>query len=412
MYKKQKEGRKMNKEIIPVSPIIDHTEEAVLTGNRKKKSRAKAKQAFAYVISAMLSANLLLCSWGYIKENISSESFGDKLIYEIYYGGMLKKPTATTPQSPDTVAKDTAPSLPVAAEPYPPNVDEANQNQTNANEVAEAFVKLYEYDPSLVPEGTYPIIPYDLSSEADGELKIFNDTEFSVDINALAKSEALTSGTEYTEEPLVLIVHTHGTEAYSEPGVMGYSETFNIPRSYDVSKNVIHIGKIMARVMNENGINTIQCDVMHDAESYLGAYERSAETVKDYLQRYPSIKYVFDIHRDSVLLEDKTKTRPITIADGKVAAQIMTVVGSNELGTYHPDWENNLRFAAKLQTMLNSDHLGLARAICLRGSAYNQELAPCSLLFEVGSCGNTLEEAEVSARILAEKLCELIIKGW
>jgi len=82
----------MNKEIIPVSPIIDHTEEAVLTGNRKKKSRAKAKQAFAYVISAMLSANLLLCSWGYIKENISSESFGDKLIYEIYYGGMLKNP--------------------------------------------------------------------------------------------------------------------------------------------------------------------------------------------------------------------------------------------------------------------------------------------------------------------------------
>jgi stage II sporulation protein P len=234
----------------------------------------------------------------------------------------------------------------------------------------------------------------------------------SVDINQYAEAEQTVEGCNLSADPIVLIIHTHGTEAYSEEGVFGYSETYNIPRSYDVTKNVIHIGSVIASVLNDNGVLTLQSDVMHDAESYLGAYERSAETVKDYLERYPTIKYVFDIHRDSVLLEDKTKTRPITVANGEVAAQIMTVAGSNELGAYHPNWEMNLTLAAKLQKDLNESYLGLARAICLRGSTYNQELAPYSLLFEVGSCGNSLKEAEVSARILANTLAEIIKNGW
>ena len=393
----------MNNELILYSPTYEN-EMAKPKMHKNKKRIARNAARFA---SFFLTLNFILCSVFYIAHRVNAESFAKKATYGLFFGGILE-----LPREESIGEKGEAPSLPASADPLPLNTTDINNEAEAVPTIAEAFVKLYEYDLSLVPEELYPIIPYDLSSEGDGVLKLYNDTEMDVDINSYANAEYTEMPTVSSDDPIVLIIHTHGTEAYSEEGVLGYSETYNIPRSHDVTKNVIAIGKIMSRVLNEHGVATVPCDVMHDAQSYLGAYERSAETIKDYLKRYPSIKYVFDVHRDSVLLEDKTKTRPVTIAEGKTAAQIMTVAGSDEMGVYHPDWEKNLNLAAKLQTMLNKEYLGLARAICLRGSSYNQELAPYSLLFEVGSCGNSFSEAAHAAEILANTLSELIKNGW
>lgn len=401
----------MSKEIIAISPVYDKTPyySAEYYLNRRRKTTSSHKKTITRAISFVLALNMVVCLFFFCANNENLEAVMKRFVITNLSSGLISDLPADTQITPaDKPSSDWIPTVADPTEDEEPNEEPIIQ----ANPSLEAFLKLYEFDYSSVPDGLYPIIPYDLSSEADGSLKLYNDTSINVDINAFAAMESSANGIAESEEPIVLIIHTHGTEAYSEEGVLGYSDTYNIPRSYDVTKNVIHIGGIIASVLNENGVNTVQCDVMHDAESYMGAYSRSAETVSSYLKRYPSIKYVFDVHRDSVLLEDKTKTRPVTIADGQVAAQIMTVAGSNELGTYHPEWETNLRLAAKLQTKLNESHLGLARAICLRGSSYNQELSPYSLLFEVGSCGNTIKEAEVSARILAEKLAELIKNGW
>ncbi|MBQ7011186.1 MAG: stage II sporulation protein P [Clostridia bacterium] len=397
----------MNDQLIVVSGIEELTPEDSFSETAKKTTRKKWPTAARRFASVILSMNFALSAVFYAAHNTEPSKLYEGATYGIFFGGMLNKPAQV--QNADPI---TAPSHPVSADPITPETKETTEDNSAVPTIAEAFLKLYEYDLSLVPEGLYPIIPYDLSSEGDGELKLYNDTSLSVDINEYAVAEQTEKGYTGSEEPLVLIIHTHGTEAYSEDGVYGYSDTYNVPRSYDVTKNVVAIGRIMTRIMNENGVNTVQCDVMHDAESYLGAYERSAATIKDYLERYPSIKYVFDVHRDSVLMEDKTKTRPVTIANGKTAAQIMTVAGTDDLGTYYPHWEESLKLAAKLQVELNSDHLGLARAICLRGSSYNQELAPYSLLFEVGSCGNTISEATAAAEILAKQLCDLIKNGW
>jgi len=393
----------MNNELILYSPPNeDKSERPKIKTKNKRYSRNAARFA-----SFFLTLNFMLCSVFFVANRVNTAKLTEKAVYGLFFGGILEMPRKES--LGDTEAP---PSLPASADPLPLETTDKIDDPEAVPTIAEAFIRLYEYDLSLVPEGLYPIIPYDLSSEGDGVLRLYNDTYMDVDINSYANAEVTEQPAAASEEPIVLIIHTHGTEAYSEEGALGYSETYNIPRSHDVTKNVVAIGRIMTRVLNESGVTTVQCDVMHDAQSYLGAYERSAETIKDYLKRYPSIKYVFDVHRDSVLLEDKTKTRPVTIANGKTAAQIMTVAGSDEMGVYHPDWEKNLNLAAKLQTALNKDHLGLARAICLRGSSYNQELAPYSLLFEVGSCGNTFAEASHSAEILANTLAELIKNGW
>lgn len=392
----------MSNMIIPISPIVDKTDEAYFLSGTNKRARKTVKSKFIKrLICLCLSMHFVLCSVFFVGNEQTKIIIKDKIIYGVLYGGHLKSPIQNNENSDVSIPTNSEPDL----------SDNASDSDAE-KDILDAFIKLYEYDLSLVPDELYPIIPYDLSQEKDGELRLFNDTTLKVDINALSETDNTVEATSYSEEPSVLIIHTHGTEAYSEEGVLGYSDFYNIPRSYDVTKNVIAVGRHMAKVLNESGVNAIQCDIMHDAESYLGAYDRSEETIKRYLKAYPSIQYVFDIHRDSVLLEDKTKTRPVTIADGKIAAQIMTVAGSNELGTYHPSWEKNLVFASKLQKNLNENHLGLARSICLRGTTYNQELAPCSLLFEIGSCGNTLSEALVSAELLAIELSRIIKSGW
>lgn len=398
----------MNKEIIAVSPVYDKTPYRVkeMQAHRKAKKLEKSKGLLRY-LGIICLLNVIMCGFFFFEsEGISVKSAYINLTESMLGGISIENKYTNGPAELDHPTSD---YIPTAADP---TATDSTSDDSAALETLKAYLNLYEFDYSKVPEGLYPIIPYDLSSEADGELKLYNDTSLSINVNAYAENQIIQEGITDITDPLVLIVHTHGTEAYSEEGVIGYSDTYNIPRSYDVTKNVIHIGRVMMDVLNANEVPTVQCDVMHDAEGYLGAYGRSAETIKEYLERYPTIKYVFDVHRDSVLMEDKTKTRPITLVNGEIAAQVMTVIGTDELGCYHPDWENNLTLAAKLQKELNTSYLGLARSICLRGSSYNQELSPYALLLEVGSCGNTLKEAEVSAEILATKLAKLIKEGW
>ncbi len=258
-----------------------------------------------------------------------------------------------------------------------------------------------------IPKGTYRIVPTDLATEYDGNIRLYNNTSYDPNIAELLELNTVSSAVP-SNSPLVLVIHTHGTEAYSDPEKGYYSETENIPRTEDTTKNVVAVGKVFCDVLEKNGIGTVHSTVMHDKSGYIDSYERSRRTVEEYLKRYPTIKYVFDIHRDSVLYDDGRKARPICVANGKVAAQIMTVVGSDVVLGDHPDWQNNLSVALKLQKQLIDNSPGFARAICLKASSYNQFLSQGSLLIEIGSCGNTLEEAENAAEYLAEQIADLI----
>ena len=250
----------------------------------------------------------------------------------------------------------------------------------------------------------------DLSLSEYGAAYIYNSTGLTPNTDKLlSASLSLPSPKPNSSAPLVLIVHTHGTESYSEDGAISYlDDGSELARSENVEKNVVAVGKVLADTLIANGIPTVQCTIMHDKLQYKDSYVRSEETIKEYLEKYPSIKLVIDLHRDSVVKSTGELVRPVALADSEPTAQVMCVVGSSWGEESCPNWENNLALALKLRNALNSKYDNLCRPPYLRPSTYNQELAPYSLLLEIGASGNSLEEAKRAVRLVGKELSALL----
>ena len=291
------------------------------------------------------------------------------------------------------------------------NIGEGNDQEIPAGADGEG---LYYYDYSQVPEGFTPIIPMDLSLSSYGNTYINNSTGYSPDTKYLLNKE-LGADKGYvplaqSSSPLVLIIHTHGTEAYSEDGAKYCDDSKDYARTSDARKSVVAVGEAISNILNQNGIPTVHCKILHDSVQYKDSYSRAEQTIKKYLEEYPSIRLVIDIHRDSVIKSSGEIVRPVTNLKGEAAAQVMCVVGSDWAGDEHPAWENDLSLALKLREELNNRCEGICRPVFLKGNTYNQELSEYSLLIEVGSSGNSLAEAQRSAELIAEALTALIPK--
>ena len=148
---------------------------------------------------------------------------------------------------------------------------------------------------------------------------------------------------------------------------------------------------------------------VHDYPKYNGAYDRSKETVQKNLQQYPTIQVVLDIHRDAIMRDSSTKVKPTVEIDGKKAAQMMIIAGMlNTSSTPHPDWRENLSLGMRLQQTLHTTYEGLMRPLSMVDSRYNQQLTHGSLLVEMGSEANTLQEALYSGQMLGRALAEVL----
>ena len=122
------------------------------------------------------------------------------------------------------------------------------------------------------------------------------------------------------------------------------------------------------------------------------------------------MKIVLDIHRDGIEREDGTRVAPVAEIGGRDAAQIMIISGCDD-GTFGmPDYMNNFRFACELQSQTETMFKGLTRPILFDYRFYNQDLTDGSLLIEVGSHGNTLEQAKYSGELIGRSLAELLCK--
>jgi len=206
--------------------------------------------------------------------------------------------------------------------------------------------------------------------------------------------------------PVVLIVHTHGSESYREDDSL-LCDPEDDYRTGNPLKNVVAVGDVLAEVLVASGINTMHCTILFDEESYSTAYASSAAVIRKLTESYPSIRYVLDVHRDA-LLSDGVNYAATAEIDGVSYAQFMMVVGTNESGANHPRWKNCLSAAMKLQTALGEAYPHLVRNISLRTASYNAQYAPISLLMEFGTCGNTLNEARRTAVLVGAELARLI----
>ena len=212
---------------------------------------------------------------------------------------------------------------------------------------------------------------------------------------------------EETDAPQVMIMHTHATESYAPFDSDVYDKRYNW-RTTDNNNNVVAVGAQLAETLRENGISVLHDTTQHDYPSYTGAYERSEKTVRAYLEQYPTIKVVFDVHRDAIERDGAVIVKPVVEIGGKKAAQLMVMANCDDGSGLIPKWSENFRFAAAITDQLQKDYPDLSRPIFFSYRKYNQQLTTGSLLLEFGSHANTLEEAEYTARLVGESVAKVL----
>lgn len=244
------------------------------------------------------------------------------------------------------------------------------------------------------------------ATDVTGNVLIKNTTGRDMDFSELLKENPILTKAE-KDEVSVLIFHTHTTETYQALDKESYLKSFS-PRTENEKENMIRVGEEIVTQLEKAGIGVIHDKEIYD-KKYSGAYDRSGEAVDRYLEKYPSIQVVLDVHRDAIQTSETTKVKPVTTINGKKAAQIMIISGCEGGNiTDFPHWEDNLKFALKLQKTAEEMYPTLMRPLFFCNRKYNMYKSKCSVLLEMGSDGNTLDEAAYSGRLIGDVLAEML----
>jgi stage II sporulation protein P len=310
---------------------------------------------------------------------------------------------------------------------HPPASSQAPESQSSGSQSQEAApergsstqVELPPETPAELPEipAQYqaPVISATMTGEAGnqafyqyGPAWIRNYTNLSLgEIGKVLETPASVS-VEASEEPQVLIYHTHTTESYEEWDREIY-DSRNDWRSEDNTINMAAVGEELARELEKRGIGVIHDTTQHDYPAYNGAYDRSAATIQSYLEKYPSIKVAIDVHRDAVLYDDGSILKTVQEVNGRKAAQLMIIAPCDDGTVGIPGWKENFRFAAEFTRAVEEEYPGLMRPVFFCYRNYNLGMTPDSLLFEFGTNGNTLEEAKYTARLVGPILADYLL---
>lgn len=268
--------------------------------------------------------------------------------------------------------------------------------------------EITEYQNAHRGEEEYPIKEFTVTkgNQSYKNIQIKNASSTDIDIKKELEGK-LGFTVENTNQPQVLIYHTHTCESFLLYDTGYFYENF-YPRTTDKNQNVCAVGEEISKQLNEAGIVTLHDKTIHDDPSYNGAYDRSMETINKYLEKYPSIKVVLDIHRDGIGT-DTQKSKPVFTVNGKKAAQIMILSGYNYDGSEEfKDWEYNLRFALKIQNTAQNMYPDMVRPLYFADFMYNMNVNTGSLLIEIGAESNTLEEVRYSGYLLGKVLSKVL----
>lgn len=235
-------------------------------------------------------------------------------------------------------------------------------------------------------------------------LTIKDETGYTLDAAQLLSDEVpfTVSGT-----PQVLIVHTHTTESYAPSLRFQFSHTSN-DRTTDTNYNMARIGKELQKELAALGVVAIHNETLHDYPNYNSSYANSCETIEKELAKYPDIKIVLDLHRDAISPSGNQKVKLVDTIDGEKVAQVMLVVGTDQLGLAHDTWRTNLKFSLMLQKNFMNVDKNFARPVNLRSSRFNGHTAPGAVIIEVGSSGNTFDECLASVKYIAQAVRDTI----
>ena len=242
--------------------------------------------------------------------------------------------------------------------------------------------------------------------QGTGTVYFKNETDYAIDMTSLLQKDSPVALGE--EGVQVLIMHTHGTEAYTQSPGHAYVASGEY-RTTDSSANMLRVGQEICDILNDRGISAVHSRTLNDYPAYNGSYNRALKDIQAHIQQYPTIQLVIDVHRDAIATGN-TYYKTAAEVDGQQTAQLMFVTGTDAGGLSHPNWRDNLAFQAQLHDRLNSAYPGIMRPMSIRASRFNQHIRKGSMLVEVGACGNTLEEALAAAQIFANTLADALLK--
>ena len=208
-------------------------------------------------------------------------------------------------------------------------------------------------------------------------------------------------------KPYVLIVHTHTTEAYTPQGQTTYNKG-DSTRTTDPSLSVVRVGVEIKNALKAAGIGVIHDTTINDYPSYNGSYKKTLGLIEEHLKKNPSIQIVLDVHRDGIIRDDGAKIKLCVDINSKKTAQVMLVMGTDEGGLKHEQWRENLKLGLRIQDKMTTMYEGLAKPVSVVRERYNQHATLGSMIIEVGSDGNTLEEAILAGGYFGKAMAEAI----
>ena len=165
-----------------------------------------------------------------------------------------------------------------------------------------------------------------------GRSYISNSTDHALTVTELSEpfDARLADG-----EPQILILHTHGSEAYTPPPGTDIVWSGNY-RTTDSRYNVVGVGDEMAEVFTAAGISVLHDRTLYDYSSYNDAYNNALAAIETYLAEYPSIRFILDVHRDAIGDAEGNQYKVISEIDGVgTSAQMTLVMGSDGSGLAH-----------------------------------------------------------------------------
>ncbi|MBE6957528.1 MAG: hypothetical protein E7447_00045 [Ruminococcaceae bacterium] len=234
-------------------------------------------------------------------------------------------------------------------------------------------------------------------------VEFYDFTAIGPDLNAL-----LLQPLDWTltgEDPTVLILHTHATESYTRQEGEIYEES-SAYRTFNASYNMLSIGEELTRVLESGGISVLHDRTLHDYPSYSGSYDHARKTIKAYLEAFPSIRMVIDLHRDALDLGADTQLTTSATVGTEKSAQLMLIAGSDRNAS-HPNWQENLGLSVKLTAILEKMYPGITRPLQLRQQRFNLDMTTGSILVEVGANGDSHTAAIVAVRALGAGILAL-----
>ena len=294
-----------------------------------------------------------------------------------------------------------APTAEAAPESAPDPAPEPSPEPTPTPTLEPTPTPTPEPTPTPTPEPTPAPTPEIVPFTDDNGMELRNGTDREVDI-AMLMGEPLTQRLS-AAGPQILIIHTHGTEAYLPAAGEEYTPS-DPYRTTDPERSVIRVGDALCSALEEYGLRVLHDRTLYDYPSYAGSYERAAASIEAYLAEYPDIALVLDVHRDAI---GDASTVYKTCAAANGTAQVMLVCGTDEY-LEHPLWRENLKLALAMQAAAMSANGALMRPIHLAPERYNQQYTTGSLIIEVGTNGNTLSEALAAAELFGRAAGEML----